>query len=263
MVIMAFWSPKGGVGKSTLTANVGFQFGRRGFKALSIDFDAQNAVRLHFGIAPDDRRGIDGTADRPWVNSVIQTNFGVGLLPTVGNTDHYAGVSGRFGLVAERTRKDPQWFISRLQALGDAGYDVIIADLPPGPNPFLPPLAAMHVVVVTVLTADPLSLALLPGLEILGTRPAPDGTLATAPLYVVNQVDLRHPLSRGVVEIIRTKVGSRLIGTVQHDNNVTEAIAAQLPIELHAPASQAQIDIVQVVDRLAAFAGPRNLRKQA
>jgi cellulose biosynthesis protein BcsQ len=57
MVLICFASPKGGVGKTTLAANVASGLSRAGQKVIALDLDPQNTLRLHFGVALSDRNG--------------------------------------------------------------------------------------------------------------------------------------------------------------------------------------------------------------
>ncbi len=55
MPLICVCSPKGGVGKTTLAANLAWALARAGSKVLALDFDVQNALRLHFGVPPQRR----------------------------------------------------------------------------------------------------------------------------------------------------------------------------------------------------------------
>lgn len=57
MPLICVCSPKGGVGKTTLAANLAYSLARTGSKVLALDFDVQNALRLHFGVPLNDERG--------------------------------------------------------------------------------------------------------------------------------------------------------------------------------------------------------------
>lgn len=57
MPLICVCSPKGGVGKTTVAANLSYALARSGIKVLAIDFDVQNALRLHFGVPLSDGRG--------------------------------------------------------------------------------------------------------------------------------------------------------------------------------------------------------------
>ncbi|MFC7610132.1 cellulose synthase operon protein YhjQ/BcsQ [Teichococcus aestuarii] len=83
MPLIAFASPKGGVGKTTLAANVADALCRSGRSVLLLDLDPQNALRLHFGVPLHDTSGF--MADLPrrpdWRAQVRRTASGVLLLP--------------------------------------------------------------------------------------------------------------------------------------------------------------------------------------
>ncbi|UWN51868.1 Septum site-determining protein MinD [Alcanivorax sp. ALC70] len=49
MALISVDSPKGGVGKTTCAANLAYGIRRLGYRVAVIDFDPQNALRLHFG----------------------------------------------------------------------------------------------------------------------------------------------------------------------------------------------------------------------
>ena len=57
MPLIGFTSPKGGVGKTTLAANVAALLAARGHKVLALDLDPQNALRLQFGLSYRDEAG--------------------------------------------------------------------------------------------------------------------------------------------------------------------------------------------------------------
>ena len=57
MTLICFASPKGGVGKTTLAANVANELARSGQHVIALDLDPQNALRLHFGIPLQDAAG--------------------------------------------------------------------------------------------------------------------------------------------------------------------------------------------------------------
>lgn len=57
MPVISVCSPKGGVGKTTIVANLAYSFARSGTKVVVVDFDPQNALRLYFGMPLNDERG--------------------------------------------------------------------------------------------------------------------------------------------------------------------------------------------------------------
>lgn len=83
MPLLLFTSPKGGVGKTTLSAHTAAILAKRGHRVLALDLDPQNALRLHLGVSIREESGflkaIDGRPD--WRASAIDTPAGVRLLP--------------------------------------------------------------------------------------------------------------------------------------------------------------------------------------
>ena len=56
--IIAVVSAKGGVGKTSICANLSAGLTRLGHTVLSIDLDPQNSLRLHFGLSPMHKEGM-------------------------------------------------------------------------------------------------------------------------------------------------------------------------------------------------------------
>lgn len=83
MPLVCVCSPKGGVGKTTVTANLAYALARSGSKVLAIDFDVQNALRLHFGVPLSDGRGYVAKAGESadWSQFVLTAGGNVFLLP--------------------------------------------------------------------------------------------------------------------------------------------------------------------------------------
>lgn len=66
MTLLAFASPKGGVGKTTVAAHVAALLAQRGHKVIAIDLDPQNALRLHLGVSlREERCFMSRLASRP------------------------------------------------------------------------------------------------------------------------------------------------------------------------------------------------------
>ena len=57
MTVIAVISPKGGVGKTTVSANLAVSLAAKGHPVRLVDMDPQNALRLHLGADPSDENG--------------------------------------------------------------------------------------------------------------------------------------------------------------------------------------------------------------
>lgn len=256
MPLILFASPKGGVGKTTLTANLAHALALRGRRVLAIDCDPQNALRLHFGAPIAEREGWLGNLLRqPDMRpSLRHTASGVVMLP-YGTAD----LDGSLALSAALGRQ-PQLLAAPLGALLADGSLTILADLPPGPSQVLAVLAPLAAMIVCVLAAEPMSAALVPEIEsgrFLGEGPAA-AALVQRLRVVVNGVDLASPLSRGAAEAVARHVGWRLLGAVSREEAVAEALACQALVLDHAPRSRAAADLREVAEGIAeALAAPR------
>ena len=83
MPLICVCSPKGGVGKTTLAANLAYSLARTGSKVLALDFDVQNALRLHFGVPLNDERGYVAKAleMHDWSQCVLSAGSNIFVLP--------------------------------------------------------------------------------------------------------------------------------------------------------------------------------------
>lgn len=83
MPLICVCSPKGGVGKTTLAANLAWALARAGSKVLALDFDVQNALRLHFGVPLSDERGYVAKALElhDWSQCVLSAGSNIFVLP--------------------------------------------------------------------------------------------------------------------------------------------------------------------------------------
>ncbi|WP_431271080.1 cellulose synthase operon protein YhjQ/BcsQ [Dankookia sp. P2] len=135
MPLICIASPKGGVGKTTLAANLADALRRQGRRVLAMDLDPQNALRLHFGVALADRGGFLAQAAQGlnWRDAVRQTPAGVALLPhgTVAMADALATV----GLL----ERAPDLLLGPLREMLADPALIVVADLPPGPSRVLEP----------------------------------------------------------------------------------------------------------------------------
>ncbi|WP_028241760.1 cellulose biosynthesis protein BcsQ [Stutzerimonas azotifigens] len=247
MSLICLSSPKGGVGKTTLTANLAFAFQRLGLPVTVIDFDVQNALRLHFGLPLGDARGYVALAEqhRDWKRLVVPTASGIRLLPYgVADDAQRLAFEARLG-------EDPLFLTEALQTLLAIPHMVVLADTPPGPSPALNALNRIADLRVAVLLADAASAALVPQIE-QGLFFSAQQARSHLPVgYVLNQVDRRRRLNLDTTEFLQARLGDSLLGLVHRDEALAEALASQLPIFAFDPTSAAAYDIDRIAQRLA------------
>lgn len=250
MPLICVCAPKGGVGKTTLTANLAYALARAGSKVLAIDFDVQNALRLHFGVPLSDGRGFvsraTDTAD--WSQFVLTTGGNLFVLP-YGEATEPQRVA-----FEERLTHDENFLTRGLSTLLTYPGLIIIADFPPGPSPALKAMSRLADLHLITLLADTASLSLLPYIE--NNRLTGDVLNHKAGHYfVVNQSDNRRQISRDVTGFMEQRLGDRLLGVIHRDESVVEANASQQSIFDFSSVSAAAFDIELISKRVAGILG--------
>lgn len=252
MPLVCVCSPKGGVGKTTLTANLAYAFARGGSKVLAIDFDVQNALRLHFGVPLTDGRGFvaKSAESADWSQSVLTTGGNLFVLP-YGDVTEEQRIAFENSLV-----RDPQFLARGLQTLLNYPGLVIVADFPPGPGPALKAMQALADLHLVVLLADTASVSLLPQIE---NHRMIGGELnqRAGHYFVLNQSDNRRNISRDVTAFMEQRLGDKLMGVVHRDESVAEANASQQSIFDFSPVSAAAFDIELISTKVASLLNVR------
>jgi cellulose synthase operon protein YhjQ len=221
MIVVAVVAVKGGVGKSTIVANLGVGLSRRGRTVLAVDLDPQNALHLHMGGKPEDITGLSraSVAGTSWSDVCVRTNSGVNVLP-FGRID-----DTNLSALERQIAGDPRWLAHNLQRLELPDDAVVILDTPPGVSNYLRQALGEADLVISVMLADAASYATLPQIEQLIRRhqgPRPGNPEC---IYIINQADDARPLSTESVDLIQRVLGERVIGVVHVDRFVSEALA--------------------------------------
>lgn len=247
MPLVCVCSPKGGVGKTTLAANLAYTLARGGSKVLAIDFDVQNALRLHFGVPLSDGRGyVAKSAETPdWSQSILTTGGNIFVMP-YGDTTEEQRVEFEHHLA-----NDPHFLSRGLNTVLNYPGLVIVADFPPGPGPALKAMTDLADLHLVVMLADTASLSLLPQIE---NEKMTGGALNKqhGHYFVLNQSDSRRNISRDVTAFMQQRLGDRLLGVVNRDESVAEANASQQSVFDFSQVSAAAFDIELVGKRVAA-----------
>ena len=200
MPLICVCSPKGGVGKTTLAANLAWALARAGSKVLALDFDVQNALRLQFGVPLGDERGYAAKALElhDWSQCVLSAGSNIFVLP-------YGEVSeAQRQAFDERLTHDAHFLTRGLAALLNYPGLITVADLPPGPSPALKALTSLADMHLVPLLADTASMSALSHVE----KQRLTGGALNAKLghyFVINQSDNRRQVSRDVTALMEEK----------------------------------------------------------
>lgn len=251
MPLILFASPKGGVGKTTLVANLADALRREGRIVLALDLDPQNSLRLHFGMPMQDGSGyMAQLLQRPdWRAALRPTASGVTLLP-------HGAIALRTALEqAVALERDPGLLAGPLREMLADPRLLVLADLPPGPSHTLAVAAPLASLIVTVLQSEAISAAILG--EVESGRFLGGGTqaamLAGRLQFLLNGVDLQSRLSRAAAEAVARHLGPRLLGAISQDMMLAEALAQLRLVYDFAPGAAAAEDLRQIARSINAL----------
>jgi cellulose synthase operon protein YhjQ len=264
MPLIVFASPKGGVGKTTLAANVAHEFARLGHRVVALDLDTQNALGMHFGADPYERAGFITSLKtapdprRAWQMHLQMTPSGIALLPH-GHATFQQSFAINADLIAQ-----PELLVAPLRDILEDPEVIMVADTPPGPGVASSVAATIADYMVVVLLADAASVVQLPKIDGRGMYRSAGGT--PFPIertgFIVNQIDMRSRLSRAAAEAAERHLGPRLLGRVYRDEHVPEALARQSSVIGYAPGSKAAQDIAAIAKKIVAVVTP-DIRTEA
>lgn len=238
MSVVCFCSPKGGVGKTSLSVNVAGVLVRLGLRVLIVDLDVQNSLRLHLGVQLGDDRGlapclINGRTIR---EGVIPTALNLLLLP-------FGQVKPReLHAIADHFDRNTDWLSKTVAPFLERGF-VVVIDTPPGPSVYLEQTRPVSTLDIVVLQADATSVSLLPTVEAQNFLGRPAEGHPRLVRYVFNLVDMRRKLTRDVVSLLRQRLGRSMVGIVNYDDSFGDAVAHQQLVIDRAPMSKASLDV--------------------
>ncbi|MDE1181074.1 cellulose biosynthesis protein BcsQ [Paraburkholderia sp.] len=249
MKVITVVSAKGGVGKTTLAANLASVLAASGRRIIALDLDPQNALRLHFGVPLDSIDGLSRAtlAGDAWQSVMFDGVDGVTVLP--------------YGAVLEDDRRrfeayidhEPLWLAQSLATLQLEESDIVIVDTPPGSSAYTRTALCAANFALNVVLADAASYAAIPQMErLIETYAAPRADFGGAG-YVVNQVDLSRQLAKDVLKVLRHMLGGKVFpGVIHQDEGVSESLACDTTLIHYDPLSQAAADFRTCGDWLLA-----------
>ncbi|WP_122666862.1 cellulose biosynthesis protein BcsQ [Pseudomonas viridiflava] len=217
--VVAVVSPKGGVGKTTLSAGLATVLRLQGGQTLAIDLDPQSALQYHLQVSPDVAgMGNASLLGENWRSLLLPGSAGTQLLP--------------YGMLNEEERRtleryldsDPQWLARQLARMDLGERDVVVIDTPPGRTAYLEQVLTVADHILVVATADAASYQTLDQMERLLSTSRPRSTPFTCS-YVINQFDASRAFSRDMLVVLERRLGRQLLGVVNVDHDISEALA--------------------------------------
>lgn len=217
--VVAVVSPKGGVGKTTLSAGLATVLRLEGGQTLAIDLDPQGALQHHLQVSPDVAgMGNASLLGENWRTLLLPGSAGTQLLP-------YGQLSEEERRTLERyLDSDPQWLARQLARMDLGENDIVVIDTPPGRTAYLEQVLAVADHVLVAVTADAASYHTLDQMDGLlkasSARPNPPVCS-----YVINQFDASRAFSRDMRVVLERRLGGQLLGVVNVDHDISEALA--------------------------------------
>jgi cellulose synthase operon protein YhjQ len=247
---IAVISAKGGVGKTTISANLGAALARLGHRVLTVDLDPQNALRLH---ASAEGNGLDGLAratlsDRPWDDARVAGEKGPDAIP------HGQLPESDRQRLEQLLQDQPRLLGDRLREMHLSDDAIVLIDTPPGPSVYTRQAIAAADLVLAVTLADAASYATLPATASLVQ--AYGGKKEETPcVYAINQIDRSRRLAKDVVQVMQQSLGARTVGLIHEDESVREALACNMNVLDYDPHGRATRDLQDCAQRMLARLG--------
>ncbi len=221
MKVIAVASGKGGVGKTTLCANLSRAFKRQGHPVISVDMDPQNGLGLHFGLPTNHINGIsratlssDDWRGAMWRSEQGDVIFPYGLINDLDRT-----------LFESKLADDPEHLLVKLKLLKLPEDSYVFLDTPPGASIYQQQaFAACNVVVLTLLPDAASFATAYKYIKKIETechiRPDFKGHIG-----IVNQVDRSRQLNSDMADLMRNGLNLTRFSIIHQDQSIVEAAA--------------------------------------
>lgn len=239
MIILPIVSAKGGVGKTTVTANLAAGLTQLGYTVLVLDLDPQNALRLHFTMDIADAAGIGPAtlAGQDWTDVAQNDPNGVVYLP-YGRLSEHRRIQFE-EIVTRRT----DWLKEGLQSFAGS-RQIVLIDTPPGPSAYLPHALRNAHWVIAVLLAQAGAYATLPAMISLIEEYCSRDNGFRGAHYIINRFNASHQLDVDVRDAVRAMVGGNMAPyEIHEDETVHEALASRRMVHDYDQHCRATYDI--------------------
>ncbi len=246
MKIIAFVSPKGGTGRTTLTANLSVILARAGRRVLALDCDPQNALGKHLGMPPGLQIGIAEGSSSNEINEYFAEQRGIVPFIPFGACDRDKLRQAEATLLA-----DTGWLRRRVLEIVPSDTELVLVDTPAGERVWTEHVLEMANAIVGVHLPDAACFATLPVIMSMLERRCRGSELTPTIWHVLNQMEPHSELARDAEFLLRQHLGELLVPySIPRDPVVGEAWAQQVPVALQSPVSGVVAALREMSERL-------------
>ncbi|MBT9330119.1 AAA family ATPase [Acidipila sp. 4G-K13] len=220
---MAIYSLAGGVGKTTISANLGRILCSMGERVLLVDASGSGLLPFYFG-----------SSDlRPGIRTFVDPDGQYPPMRVVGETD---GISSA-------------WLDDAVRSAMQSAQRVVF-DLGPASMSILPQILCKCSVLLVPLLTDLNSILTVSRIEASVSAMLAKGMNVPQPVYVFNLFNEQSPRDQQARELVSRQCGDRLLPvTIHYSQELDDAIASRMTAADHAPDSE----VVNDYSRLAAW----------
>jgi len=221
--VIAIASGKGGVGKTTIAANLGIELAKYGKKVLLLDADLPMPnLAMLMGVRETSSTLNELLAGEKDIKKAIYKTYNVTLLPSDTSLEKFVEVKmDNFGAIMKALKGQ---------------YDFILVDTPPGLNEYTLEALSVADEILLVVTPDDFSVA-----DAVKLKTAASSMQLEIKRMLINRVPKGGGLlKRGSSKAkkphaIVTQLGAEILGAIPDDKNVGEATHQRKPVVAYKP----------------------------
>jgi cellulose synthase operon protein YhjQ len=250
---LAVFSLAGGVGKTSLVASLGRALSSRGERVVLVDTAAFGLLPFYFG-ARDQRPGILRTFNPPGVSA----DAPIQVVTIDPDAQPNAGSSPESGQNAGQAAH-PDWLAEEVVRYTRNSNRLLI-DLPTASGSTTRRILRLSPVVLVPVLADMNSVVSVGAIESFFRSSAGGHDSSGKPIlpyYVLNQFDYSLPLHLDVREILRDRIGERLLPfALRRSPAVSEALAEGMTVMDYAPSAVIAEDYANLAGWVRSLSAP-------